>query len=352
MSKTINIKNLLDKAVEEGASDLHITEGMSPILRIDGELEKTSLPELDRDACKKLVYSVLNDDQKLEFEEEHELDFSLYIPETGRFRVNVHMQRGSVEAAFRMVPLEIKNVDELGLPPIVGEFADMDRGLVLVTGPTGVGKTTTQAAMVNRINERQKKMIITIEDPIEYVHENKKSVIKQREVGSDTKSFSNALMYALRQDPDVILVGEMRNLSTIETVITAAETGHLVISTLHTPNAPQSLDRLIDVFPPHQQDQVKVQIASALRGVVAQQLLPRSNGDGRVVATEILVATSGVRNLIREHRTDQLLSAMQTGGQHGMRTMDESLKELYQKGEIDYETAVNRARSRDLLDES
>jgi len=348
----MNIRDLLKHAYDQGASDLHITRGLPPVLRIDGELQKTTLDPLDRNRTKKLIYSLLDDEREAQFEEERELDFSLQIPDVGRFRVNVHRQKGCVEAAFRLIPRNIPSLDELGLPPVARTFTELNKGLVLVTGPTGVGKTTTQAAMLNRINREMKKLMITIEDPIEYVHDHDQSIVKQREVGSDTPSFASALKHALRQDPDVLLVGEMRDLETIETTITAAETGHLVISTLHTPDAPQTVDRLVDVFPPYQQDQVRVQLAGCLEGILSQKLLMRSDGEGRVLAPEILVATSGIRNMIRDERTQQILSAMQTGGQHGMRTLDESLKELYQAGEIDYDTAVAHARSRDRLEEA
>lgn len=340
----MEIKELLRIAIDRGASDLHLTEGLPPTLRIHGELVSLEYESLTKDDTKKLVYSVLTDDQKVRFEEELELDLSLYIPGTSRFRMNVHMERGNVEAALRIVSLGIRNINELGLPPIVKDLARKPNGLVLVTGPTGMGKTTTLAAMVDLINMEKKYVIVTIEDPIEYLHQHKKSIIKQREVGTDTHSFANALKHALRQDPNVILVGEMRDLETISTAITAAETGHLVLSTLHTPDAPQTIDRLLDVFPPHQQQQIKVQLADCIQGIVAQQLLPRIDGKGRIVATEILIGTSAVRAVIREHRTEQLPTMIQTGAQYGMKTMDKSLKELYQSGVISYETATSKAK--------
>ena len=340
----MEIKELLGIAIDRGASDLHLTEGLPPTLRIHGELVSLEYESLTKDDTKKLVYSVLTDDQKVRFEEELELDLSLYIPGTSRFRMNVHMERGNVEAALRIVSLGIRNIDELGLPPIAKDLARKSNGLVLVTGPTGMGKTTTLAAMVDLINREKKYVIVTIEDPIEYLHQHKKSIIKQREVGTDTHSFANALKHALRQDPNVILVGEMRDLETISTAITAAETGHLVLSTLHTPDAPQTIDRLLDVFPSHQQQQIKVQLADCIQGIVAQQLLPRIDGKGRIVATEILIGTSAVRAVIREHRTEQLATLIQTGAQYGMKTMDKSLKELYQSGVISYETATSKAK--------
>jgi len=335
---TTDIKELLQYAVDKGASDLHLTEGLPPTIRMDGILEQTTYPSLTRDDCKKTIYSILNDDQKVRFETELELDLSLYIPNLSRFRVNVHIQRGSVEAAFRVIPAKIKTVEELGLPPVISDLARKPNGLVLATGPTGMGKSTTLAAMVDQINSEKQALIISIEDPIEYVHNHKKGIIKQREVGSDTKSFSNALKHALRQDPDVILVGEMRDLETISTAITAAETGHLVLSTLHTPDAPQTIDRLIDIFPPHQQKQIMVQLAGSLQGVICQQLLPRKDGKGRVVGCEVMTGTSAVRSLIREQKTEQLPTVIQTSAQHGMITMDKALKKLYDDGLIDEET--------------
>ena len=334
----MDLKTFLKRAVEKKASDLHITAGSVPIVRIDGRLMPLSdFPKLSKEDCKRLIYSVLNDRQKATFEKELELDFSLEIPGLNRFRVNVHMQRGSVEAAFRLVSLNIKTIEELGLPDIVTELCNKTQGLILVTGPTGVGKTTTLAAMVDLINSKRQSIIIVIEDPIEYVHLNKRSVVKQREVYSDTRSFTASLTHALRQDPNVIVVGEMRNLETISTALTAAETGHLVLATLHTPNASQTIDRIIDVFPPYQQQQVKIQLAGTLQAVVSQQLLPRKDSGGRVLATEIMIATPAIRNLVREHETEQLLTHIQTGFQYGMHTMDKSLKSLFQKGIIDEE---------------
>ena len=340
----MDIKELLQKVVEEGASDLHLSEGLPPILRIDGKLWKMELPSLTKADTKKLVYSILNDQQRIKFEQNLELDFSLAIPEISRFRVNVHLQKGSVEAAFRIVSLAIRTLEELGLPPIVADLARKPNGLVLITGPTGMGKTTTLAAMLDLINCERDCLIISIEDPIEYLHTHKKAVVKQREVGSDTLSFANALKHVLRQDPNVILIGEMRDLETISTALTAAETGHLVLSTLHTADAPQTIDRIIDVFPPHQQQQIKVQLADCLQGIISQLLLPRADGRGRIVATEILMATSGIRNLIREHKTEQIPSLIQTGSKYGMQSMDKCLKELYLSGVITYEVAIAKAK--------
>lgn len=330
----MDIKDLLKTAVEKEASDLHITAESAPIVRVDGKLIPLNFPKLDKDYCKRLVYSILDDKQKAIFEKDLELDLSLEVPGLNRFRVNVHMQRGSVEAAFRLVSLKIRTAMELGLPPAVTDLCHKNQGLVLVTGPTGVGKTTTLAAMVDLINTERQAIIIDIEDPIEYVHINKRSIIKQREVYADTRSFATALVHALRQDPNIIVVGEMRDVETISTVLTAAETGHLVLATLHTPDASQTVDRIIDVFPPYQQEQIKIQLSTTLQGVISQQLLPRRDRPGRVIATEIMIATNAIRNLIREHETEQLLTHIQTGGQLGMHTMDKSLKALYQKGVI------------------
>lgn len=341
----MDLKELLLLTIEKKASDLHLTENSSPILRIDGRLVvMEDLPKLTRDDTKRLIYSVLTNEQKEIFEKNLELDLSVAMAGMDRFRVNVHVQRGSVETALRRIPLEIPRLEDLNLPPIVAELAKRPNGLVLVTGPTGVGKTTTLAAMIDLINATRHEMIVSIEDPIEFLHQNKKSIIKQREVYSDTRSFAEALRHALRQDPNVIFVGEMRDLETISTALTAAETGHLVLATLHTPDAPQTIERIIDVFPPFQQQQVKLQLADCLQGVVSQLLLPRSSGVGRAVATEVMIGTPAIRNLIREQEIEQMPTLIQTGHQFGMRTMDKSLKELYKAGVITYEVAVAKAK--------
>ncbi len=341
----MDLRELLMLTIKSKASDLHLTENVSPILRIDGKLVYTKREELTRDKLKKMIYSILNDAQKEKFEKQLELDLSLSLPGIDRFRVNVHVQRGSVEAAFRRIPLLIPTLEELNLPKILSALARRPNGLVLVTGPTGVGKTTTLAAMVDLINEEREDMIISIEDPIEYIHHNKKSVIKQREVFADTHSFAEALKRSLRQDPDIIVVGEMRDLETISTALTAAETGHLVLTTLHTPDAPQTIERIIDVFPAHQQQQVKLQLADCLQGVVSQLLLPKATGQGRVVATEIMVGTPGIRNLIREQEIEQIPTLMQTGKQFGMKLMETSLKELYTQGLITEEVAISKMKN-------
>lgn len=340
----MDIKELLIEAQDKGASDLHITQSAPPIFRINGKLVSTNYKNLTCEDTKQMVYSILNSAQKKAFEKNWEADFSLTIPGIERVRINAHFQRGNIEAAFRLVSLKIRSLTELGLPAVVGELARKSSGLVLLTGPTGTGKTTTLAAMVDLINDEKEYLIVVIEDPIEYVHINKKSVIKQREVYTDTHSFSEALKHALRQDPNVIVVGEMRDLETISTALTAAETGHLVLATLHTPDAPQTIDRIIDVFPPYQQRQIMVQLSNSLLGIVAQRLLPRQDDKGRVVATEVMVATPAVRNLIREDETEQLMTLIQTGSQYGMVTMDRSLKDLYDKGIISYQTAVGVAK--------
>jgi len=343
----MELRDLLLLSVQKKASDVHLTYDSPPILRIDGKLTLTNKDPLSREELKKVIYGMLTDNQKEVFERDKELDFSLSLSGMDRFRVNIHLQRGSVEAAFRRIPIFIPNMSELGLPPIIADLARKPNGLVLITGPTGTGKTTTMASLINLINEERESVIIMIEDPIEYVHFNKKSIIKQREVFRDTNSFSEALKRCLRQDPDIIVVGEMRDLETISCALTAAETGHLVLATLHTPDAPQTIERIIDAFPPHQQQQVKLQLASALQGVVSQLLLPKADGVGRVLSTEVMVVTPGIRNLIREQAIEQIPTAIQTGSSYGMNTMDKSLQKLYQEGTITYETALANVKNRE-----
>lgn len=341
----LNIYNLVKLTQERGASDLHLTVGNPPVIRINGKLMITDFPSLTKEDSKTLIYSILNDEQKAIFEKDKELDFSFALPNMDRFRANIHIQKNFVEAALRRIPIKIPAIDELGLPDVVYDFVKRPNGLVLVTGPTGTGKSTTLASMINFINSNREEIIICIEDPIEFIYQNKKSIIKQREVYSDTHSFPEALKRALRQDPNVIVVGEMRDLDTIATTLTAAETGHLVLATLHTPDAPQTIQRIIDVFPPYQQRQVTVQLAECLQGVISQVLLPRADGKGRVLATEVMISTPGIRNLIRENDIAQMPSLLQMGAQYGMCTMDKSLKTMVKKGIITREAALTKVKS-------
>uniref|UniRef100_A0A7C5KAQ4 Type IV pilus twitching motility protein PilT n=1 Tax=Thermodesulfobium narugense TaxID=184064 RepID=A0A7C5KAQ4_9BACT len=339
----MEITELLEKAVQMNASDIHISVGIPPVIRKEGKLVR--LEEYGNITPKisfELIFSMLSDLQKKKIEEELDIDFSYGISGVGRFRVNVFRQRGVWGAALRLIPWEIPSLESLGLPPVIAEFAKLVRGLVLVTGPTGSGKSTTLASLVNIINKTRECHIITIEDPIEYLHSHKKSIVDQREVGNDTKSFARAVRASLREDPDVILVGEMRDLETISAAITAAETGHLVFSTLHTNDAPQTVDRIIDVFPTNQQQQIRTQLSTALQGVVSQALLPKIGG-GRIVAVEVMIATPAVRNLIREGKTSQLYSVIQTSGRYGMQQLDSSLKDLVLRGKVSFEDAFTVA---------
>lgn len=339
----MEINELLKIAYDLDASDLHLAVGSSPLIRKNGVLLPLNYPKLMPVDTLKFAYSILSDEQREELGKEGEIDISYSLPRVSRYRINIFKQRGVIGFAIRLVPITIKNMQELGLPETVSNVIRKSRGLILVTGPTGSGKSTTLAAMIDQINSETSSHIITIEDPIEYLHQHKKSIVNQREVGSDTRSFARSLRAALRQDPDVIQVGEMRDLETISTAITAAETGHLVLATLHTSDTSQALDRIIDVFPPGQQQQLRVQIASTIQGIIAQQLVPKADGTGRIVALEILIATSAIRNLIREGKNHQIVSAIQTGGKWGMQTMDSCLINLYQKGLITYEDAVTKA---------
>ena len=343
------LNDFLFDAVAAGASDLHVTVGLPPMIRVRGQVRPLDYEPLTANRTRELVYDVLSGDQRQRLENDWELDFAYTLPRTARFRVNVYFQRGALGAAFRTIPHEIKGLHELGLPSAVEAMTERPRGLVLVTGPTGSGKSTTLAAMIDRINETRSEHIMSVEDPIEFLHEHKKCIVNQREVSQDTRSFAQALKHVLRQDPDVILVGEMRDLETIALAVTAAETGHLVFGTLHTQDAPQTVDRIIDVFPPHQQHQVRAQLANALQGVITQTLIPRRDGEGRVVACEVLVPTPGVRNLIREGKNHQIYSAMQTGGKFGMQTMDAALVELVRRGRISREEAERRASNPEEL---
>src|SRR5215217_5069776 len=339
---------LLD-AANMGASDLHVTAGLPPMVRISGQVEPLDYPTLTANATRDLIYDLLSNEQRQRLENEWELDFSYALPRSARFRVNVYFQRGAIGAAFRTIPSEIKGIGELGLPEAVEDLTEKPRGLVLVTGPTGSGKSTSLAAMIDKINETRHEHIMSVEDPIEFLHEHKQCIVNQREVNQDTKSFAQALKHVLRQDPDVILVGEMRDLETIALAITAAETGHLVFGTLHTQDAPQTVDRIIDVFPPHQQHQIRAQLAIALQGIITQTLIPTQDGKGRVVECEVLIPTPGVRNLIREGKNHQIYSAIQTGGKFGMQTMDAALVELMRRGLVSREEAEKRSSNPEEL---
>lgn len=342
--------DLLNMMIEKNASDLHITTGSSPRLRIDGKLVSIDNPLLTPADTKALCYSILTDAQKHKYEENNELDLSFGVKGLSRFRANIFMQRGAVAGAFRTIPFDIRGFKDLGLPEITGELTKKTRGLILVTGPTGSGKSTTLAAMVDKINAERYEHIITIEDPIEYLHPHKKCLINQREVNADTSSFKAALRYVLRQDPNVVLIGEMRDLETIEAALTVSETGHLTLATLHTNSAVQTINRIIDVFPPHQQEQIRVQLSFVLEGILAQQLIPKKSGQGRVLSVELLMPTPAIRNLIREDKIHQIYSMMQTGqAKSGMQTMNESLFALYSKGLITYEDALGRSPVADEL---
>ncbi|HAW50284.1 TPA: twitching motility protein PilT [bacterium] len=337
------ITDLLIMCKEKGASDLHLSAGAPPLLRIHGALTQVDDEIYSKDRIHEMIYEVLTDERKAQFEERHEIDFAIELVEIGRFRVNTFYQRRGESAAFRLIPSRIKSIEELGLPPVVNSLARSKKGLILVTGPTGSGKSTTLASMVDLINQEREDHILTIEDPIEFVHSNKKCLVNQREVGPHTNSFAIALRSALREDPDVILVGEMRDLETIQMAITAAETGHIVFATLHTNSAPQTIDRIIDVFPPHQQQQIRTQLSEALTGVISQTLIPTIDGKGRVVACEIMIATPAIKNLIREGKTHQMPSIIQTGARDGMQSMDQCLKSLVMKNKISKEEASLRA---------
>ena len=346
----VPIPELLERMVELGASDLHLTAGAPPTIRLHGDLEPLAdYPPMDRELLRNMLYAILTQRQREKLEQDLELDVAYSLPGTARFRLNVYFQRDSIGAAFRMIPTNIRSLEDLGLPSQLAELARMPRGFVVVTGPTGSGKSTTLASMIDVVNSERACHIMTVEDPIEYLHPHKRAIVNQREVGFDTKSFAEALRHALRQDPDVILVGEMRDLESIQTAITAAETGHLVFATLHTQDAPQTIDRIIDAFPAHQQQQIRVQLSTTLMGIVTQQLVQTADGRSRVAATEILVATPAVRNLIREAKVHQIPSIMQAGARHGMRTMDHSLATLVNAGKISMEMAEEKCHDVDEL---
>jgi twitching motility protein PilT len=338
----------LETVVVEGASDLHVSIGSPPMIRVDGALRPIpGVEPWDRERVAAALYSLLTDEQQAQFDDVLELDFAFTLSEESRFRVNFYLQRGAIGGAFRLIPTEIKPLSALGVPEVVGEFGKLPRGLVLVTGPTGSGKSTTLAALIDLVNTTRSDHIVTVEDPIEFMHTNKRSLVNQREVGADTQSFGNALKHVLRQDPDVILIGELRDLETISVALTAAETGHLVFATLHTQDAGQTIDRVIDVFPPHQQGQVRTQLAATLQGVICQTLVKRASGSGRAVATEVLVTTPAIANLIREGKTYQIRSALQAGRAQGMHTMDQHLADLVNSGTVTYGAALEKVHDQE-----
>ncbi|PID30724.1 type IV pili twitching motility protein PilT [Candidatus Saccharibacteria bacterium] len=350
MPGQLRIEILLEEVVKKKASDLHLQVGLSPMLRVDGALVPVSGADiLTEETVETLIFAILDEDQKQILLKDKEFDFSFAFGDLGRFRVNAFHERGNLAAALRLIPNEMLSAEQLGLPPVVSKFAEYPRGLVLVTGPTGSGKSTSLAALIHKINMEQGKHIITIEDPIEYTHKSKKSIVVQREVHYDTYSFSAALRSSLREDPDVVLIGEMRDLETIASAITIAETGHLVFATLHTNSAAQSIDRMVDVFPPHQQPQIRAQLSNILMAICSQRLIPAIGG-GRIAAAEILIATPAVRNIIREGKTHQLDAVIQTGAEFGMQSMDKQLVQLIHTGTISYDEARNYAIDIDELD--
>ncbi len=344
----IKFKDLLNLIVERDASDLHLIVGLPPQLRIDETLIPADLDSLSPAMCKEIIYSILSEEQKKRFELKHELDLSFEIPGLSRFRINVYHHRGYVSAAIRRIPLKIFSFDELGVPAVTREIVRKPKGLVLVTGATGSGKSTSLASMIDSINQERHCHIVTVEDPIEYVHQHRKSVVSQREIGSDTYSFANALKYVLRQDPDVILIGEMRDLETVRAAMTIAETGHLVFTTLHTNDAVQTINRIIDIFPSQFQAQIRVQLSFVIQAVFSQQLIPKIGGKGRVLACEVMIATPAIRSLIREAKAHQVYSAIQTGMKEGMQTMNMSLIDLYSRNLISYENVWRTTAPEDL----
>jgi twitching motility protein PilT len=347
---TYNIDQLLTELVSRGGSDLHVTVGSHPVVRLHGSLKRLDdFPKLTADDTLQMLYRIMSSEQQKRLETQGQIDMSYSIPGLARFRVNAYSQRESLAAAFRLIPMELKTLEELGLPPSLHLLTRKPRGLVLLTGPTGSGKSTTLAAMIDEINRERSDHIVTIEDPIEFLHKHKQCIVNQREIGSDTQSFADALRAALRQDPDVILLGEMRDLETISTALTAAETGHLVFATLHTQNAPATVDRVIDVFPAAQQEQIRMQLAGALEGIVTQTLLPTADGRGRVAALEVLFPDDAVRNLIRQGRVEQIYSIMQTGTQRGMQTMEQALQGLVTRSVITKDTALAASSRPDQL---
>lgn len=344
-----HIDDLLRIVVEKGASDLHICVGVPPIIRIDGQLLPLNYEKVSPIECQRMMYDILSDEQIQRFEANLELDLSYALGKVARFRVNIYRDKGSTAGAFRLIPAKIPTLQDLGLPAVLEELTRRPRGMIIVTGPTGSGKSTSLAAMINQINNERSLHVITIEDPIEYLHQHKYCVINQREVGQDTHEFANALRAALREDPDVILVGEMRDLETMSNAIRAAETGHLVLSTLHTNSAAQTVDRIVDSFPANQQDQIRLMLSNSLEAVLCQQLMPRAGMPGRVCAMEVMIATPAIRNLIREAKSHQITSIIQTSANVGMQTMDQHLRELYSRGIITYDDAMLRAMNPDEL---
>lgn len=348
-AEDLHIDELLHIVVDMNASDLHICQASPPVVRHDGKLKRLNYESLSPQHCQRMMYDIISDENLNKFETTLELDFSYTLPKRARFRVNMYRDKGAVAAAFRLIPQKIPTIEQLNLPPILKTMVEKPRGLILVTGPTGSGKSTSLAAMINHINSNWAHHIITIEDPIEYLHEHKMSIINQREVGADTKSFLNALRGSLREDPDILLVGEMRDMETISLAITAAETGHLVFATLHTNNAAESVDRMIDVFPPAQQEQIRVQLSNNLVAIISQQLMKKAGGSGRVPANEIMVASPAIRNLIREAKSHQITSMIQTSAGMGMITMDQCLRDLYLRGLVTLEDAISRCTNKDEL---
>jgi len=347
---SLELSDVFQLAIDKGASDVLITVGSPPCLRVNGHLAFTKSPRLTAEQAKEMIYSILDGHQLEEFEAHKELDFSTTFQETHRFRGNVYVQKGAVAAAFRAIPNQIPSLGELGLPPIVEDLTMKHQGLLLITGPTGHGKSTTQGAMIDLINRTRRSHIITVEDPIEYLHKNQQSIIDQREVGADTKSFAEALKRVLRQDPDVILVGEMRDVETVQAALTAAETGHLVISTLHTNDAVQAVDRMVDIFPVHQQGQIRSQLGLSLIAVIAQRLVRKTDRKGRILAAEVMINIPAVANLVREGKAHQIYSVMETHAREGMMTMDGSLRDLYLRGKIEMDEARSRMRDPTSLD--
>jgi twitching motility protein PilT len=347
----MSLRELLEQMVKAGASDLHLTVGSPPVIRVDGKLQRiTGQDMLTADQIKKLAYSMLNEKQKLKFEQNSELDFSFGIEQMSRFRCNMFMQRGNVAVAIRQIPYNIRSFEDLGLPKVIGEFSKLPRGLVLVTGPTGSGKSTTLAAIIDKINKERPVHIITVEDPIEYLHRHQMALINQREVYSDTSSFASALKYALREDPDVVLVGEMRDLETIEAALSISETGHLAFATLHTNSCAETINRIVDVFPTNQQEQIRIALSFTLQAVVSQTLIPKIGG-GRVMALEVMIATPAIRAIIRDDKVHQIYSMIQSGQKYGMKTMNQSLSELYLAGKISINDAMSFSHNTQELGE-